>query len=193
MSGGTLLAAVLLSFWRIIAGLAALIRILPVLTWSMAAFGIGLGVAWADVGVRAIQWFDFLMVIAGGVLFQGVVAHALNDITDERSGTDRLSQGRLSGGTRVIMRGLLNDRHLYFIAALGLVASSLVTMVLVRHLGAWVWWIFLVGAWASLAYSMAPLRLAYRPFLGEWLCAWPATWVCVYGSGLILGGNRHSY
>ncbi len=172
---------------RKVQGVAALLRGVPLLAWSLAAFGIGMGAAAASTGWQGLSWSNFALIVVGGVLFQGIVAHAVNELTDWRSGTDRHSDGRLSGGAKVLRRGYLTQRELVVSCWLGLVAAVAVTILLSSRVGAWVWWVFVVGGWSALSYSLPPLRLAYRPLVGEWLAAWPATWTCVYAGGLILG------
>ncbi len=168
-------------------GVADLLRVVPLLAWSLAAFTVGAGAAAAASGWQRLNWTNLALTVAGGVLFQGVIAHAVNELIDWRSGTDRESVGVLSGGAKVLRRGLLTEHELQIGFWLGLLAACGVAFVLSARVGIWVWWVFAVGCWSSLSYSLPPLRLAYRPLAGEWLAAWPATWTCVYASALILG------
>src|SRR5699024_5744265 len=34
--------------------------------------------------------------------------------------------------------------------------------------------LLLIGIWAAVSYSLSPLQLSYRPFLGDWLSLFPA-------------------
>lgn len=172
-----------------IRGLLCLLRGIPLLAWSLAAFGIGLGAAIARQGWLQLDWINLTLMMAGGVLFQGIVAHAANELIDWHSGTDRRSEGRLSGGAKVLRHGFLTLRELQVCSWLGLLFALGAAFLLGRRVGTWVWWVFLIGCWSSLSYSLPPLRLAYRPLVGEWLAAWPATWTCVFAGGLILGAT----
>ncbi|MGE5654541.1 MAG: prenyltransferase [Bacillota bacterium] len=162
------------------------------MAWSLAAFGIGAGAAIAARGFHGLDWVNLALTVAGGVFFQGVVAHSTNELIDWKSGTDRYSDGILSGGAKVLRRGVLTQCELELYSWLGGIAAFGVALALGRRVGGWVWLVYIVGCWASLGYSLPPLRLAYRPLAGEWLAAWPATWTCVYAGGLILGAPRTS-
>ncbi|MEW6724076.1 MAG: prenyltransferase [Bacillota bacterium] len=180
---------------RTILGLAVLTRALPVLSWSMSAAMIGAALAWdrpalaSWAGEDRHRWPLLLSVAAIAWLIQGIAAHAINDAADWRSGTDRLSVGRLSGGSGVVRRGLLASRHLPLIAALALVAAGLVAHQLALTLGPVTWAFLGTGVWAAVAYTTNPLRLAYRPILGEWLAPFPAVVACTVGSCFVLTGS----
>src|SRR3989304_4447661 len=83
------------------------LRAIPVLLWSFTAIVLGTGVAVAEAG-RFDPWL-FVEALLIGVLIQGYETHAVNEIYDWRSGTDGdLSPRVLSGGSRVLLAGLLN-------------------------------------------------------------------------------------
>jgi 1,4-dihydroxy-2-naphthoate octaprenyltransferase len=169
-------------------GLWALFRFLPVLSWSAGATAVGLASAVGAVGWRPTFVLDGFLIGASTALLQGFVAHGLNDLEDWRSGTDLLSPGLLSGGSRVIPRSLLSLRQIakaaLGAAILGLVAAS---TLYVRH-GPEVIGVAAVGFWAAVAYSRPPLRLAYRPFAGELLAGFPAVVAIIAGTHAVLAG-----
>lgn len=147
-------------------------RLIPVLLWSYTAVALGTGVAFAEHGV--FDPWRFAIALALGGLIQGWSTHAINEIYDWRSGTDRLGGPRaLSGGSKVLTLGLLDERDLWLIFGM----SSLA----VAFLAAWValavaWWLVLIvaaGYLLGLAYTIPPVATSYRPFAGEWLGGFP--------------------
>lgn len=169
--------------WQRILGLWRLIRPTPVAAWAVVTPALGLVVAWSEVGYgnldwRLLAWSAFVMV---GL--HGLVSHAINDEIDWRSGTDIYSPGVLSGGSKAVHLGLVSLAELPWIAWISLGATTLAGVYVATMTGPWVWLYLLIGIWAAIAYSLPPLRLSYRPLLGEWLCAWPALMAsscCVY-------------
>jgi hypothetical protein len=83
---------------NVVIGLIKLFRPIPVLSFTGNLMFINIAFAY---NYRGIQW-NLLPLVAGGVLINGFLSHSLNDIYDWESGTDRLSKGILSGGSKVI-------------------------------------------------------------------------------------------
>lgn len=170
-------------------GLWTLFRALPVLSWSVSATAVGLAAVVGATGWRLSYLVDGLIILAGTSLFQGFVAHGLNDAEDWRSGTDILSPGLLSGGSRVIPRELLTPRQVlltaWTAALLGLACAALLWA---RH-GPAVLAIAAIGMWSAVAYTQPPLRLSYRPLVGELLAGLPAVTAIIAGTYLILAGR----
>lgn len=146
-----------------------LFRILPVLVWAFAGtlFGTAMGV----VETSQVNWGAVLLVLALAALVQGYPTHILNEVFDWQSGADppRLG-GKPSGGSKVLQSGLLTMQELWsgFLISnlmfLGLVAAFVV------HYGPKIAYYFILPGYLSgVLYSLPPFRLAYRPFLGEWL------------------------
>lgn len=128
-------------------------------------------------------------MLAGSALFQGFVAHGVNDAEDWRSGTDILSPGLLSGGSRVIPRAWLSLGQLALTArAAGAAGLLCAALLFVRH-GPVVIPVATVGLWAAVAYTAPPLRLSYRPFVGELLAGWPAVVAIIAGAAAVLSGR----
>lgn len=170
-------------------GLWRLIRIGPVLSWSVSAVLLGLGLAIHTKGYRNLNYLNLAMLIVICMLFQGFTAHAFNDQEDWRSGTDRQSPGILSGGTKVIKLALLDMQDLSYIGITALALGTALGMYLVYYYGLIILLLLSIGIWAAVAYTVPPIRLAYRPLLGEWLTAWPAAAACTLGTYFILTGQ----
>src|SRR3989475_7028416 len=147
-------------------------RTIPVLLWSYPSVALGTALAVLDGGGLDPLWFLVAMALAG--LVQGWETHAINEIFDWRSGTDRDGSPRaLSGGSKVRNLGLLGERDLWVIFAVATVAiAGLAAAVgLLRA-----WWLVLlviVGYVLGLVYTLPPISTAYRPVAGEFLCGVP--------------------
>src|SRR5438046_5943082 len=89
-------------------------RLIPVLLWSYTAVVLGTAVASADLGGFDLLWFAVALGLGG--LIQGWATHAINEIYDWRSGTDRIDGPRaLSGGSHVRNLSLLGEVDVWFI------------------------------------------------------------------------------
>ena len=168
---------------RRLSGLWRLVRPTPVAAWAVVTPSLGLVVAWGEVGRGNLNWKLLVWSVFVMVGLHGLVSHAINDEVDWRSGTDISSPGVLSGGSKAVHLGLVSLAELPWIAWISLAATILVGAYVAIMTGPWVWLYLLIGIWAAIAYSLPPLRLSYRPLLGEWLCAWPALLAsssCVY-------------
>ncbi|MGE5623848.1 MAG: prenyltransferase [Methanocella sp.] len=182
-----------------LAGLWALVRWLPVLSWLGGSVAIGTGAAlgWSRLSAsgtaaghpRLPALLDLLLIVLAGVLLQGLLAHSLNDREDWRTGTDAASPGLLSGGTRVIPRGQLSSTHLTRTALAAALAALAIAIRFSLRVGPGALLLWLIAAWAGAAYSLPPLRLAYRPLAGEWLCAYPAAAAGAVGTCFLLTGT----
>lgn len=155
-------------------GLWLLLRPLPVLSWSGGACVLAIGLA-ARTGA-GISLGRLLRLLTVAVLVQGWLAHSLNDRTDWQSGTDKASNEAWSGGSGALQQGYLSQRQLLPIAVISL---FLVLALTYRQTDSFLMYVYLfIGLWGAIAYSHAPWRLAYAPFLGEWLAAFPAIVAC---------------
>lgn len=171
-------------------GLFVLVRFVPVLSWSFCAIILGASLVLKDQGWSHLNYWHLALIFLSALLLQGIIAHAYNDIKDWISGTDQHSPGILSGGSRVIPRLLFNLDELASVAFIGIVAVIAIALYFVVVIGVEVLVFLLVGLWAAVAYSCAPLHLAYRPWVGEWLCAWPAMIACTVGTSYVLSGGH---
>lgn len=169
-------------------GLYQIIRIAPVLSWGISSSLVGLGCAYALTG--SIRWADYILILLLITIIHGVVSHAFNDREDWLSGTDRLTRGILSGGSRVIARGLYNTEELSSLGRKALVITVVGALFLAKA-GPGIVVFLALGIWAALAYTCPPFRLAYRPLVGEWLCGVPAVLACATGTYYVLTGGIH--
>ncbi len=156
-------------------------RLIPVLLWSYTAASLGTALAFAETGTLDIGWFAIAMGIA--ILVQGWQTHAINEIYDWRSGTDRHGSPRaLSGGSKVLLEESLTERDLWTIFA---VSSSLIAVLAIAvGLFRASWLVILVaGGYAiGLAYTVPPIATSYRPYMGEWLGGFPGVLLAGLGA-----------
>lgn len=171
-----------------ILGLWKLFRAIPVLTFSGSLMLIN--VAFARRHGTAF-WYHVLPLVVGGFLINGFLGHSLNDINDWQSGTDQVSQGILSGGSKVIKEGLLYKDALNIIAFLSLLAILLIGLYLYILRGLLVLVALAIGIFTAWAYTCPPFRLAYKPFLGELMGLWISGVVLSTASYFVLTGGFH--
>lgn len=174
---------------RLLTGLATLFRLIPVLSWSVSAVALGLAAAVGRVGWQPAFALDAALILAGAAAFQGFVAHAANDFIDWRSGTDLLSAGQLSGGSRVLPRAWLREADLVLVTGGALLVGLGAASALFVRRGEVALVVAAVAAWSSLAYTLPPFRLAYRPLVGELGAGWPAVLTLVVGTAAALSGE----
>jgi len=165
---------------RLALGVFLEFRLIPVLLWSFTAVTLGTALAYHESGL--LDWRWFLATLAIATLVQGFETHAVNEIYDWRSGTDRADVPRaLSGGSKVLNRGLLTIRELWVVFA---VSSALVT-ILASYLvvaRSWTVLVFVLPGYVSgLFYTMPPIRTSYRPFVGELSGGFLGVLLCVLG------------
>lgn len=170
-------------------GLWKLVRIIPVICWGGGAVLLGSSVPFA-YPETPFAWTSSLFALLTVLLLQGITAHALNDYADWQSGTDKTSPGILSGGSGVLKLNLLTPRQLLAFSLTGIGISFVLAYYLCRQITNVRLFLFvLVGLWAAIAYTCHPVRLSYRPLLGEWLAAWPAMVACTTGTTFLLMGT----
>jgi 1,4-dihydroxy-2-naphthoate octaprenyltransferase len=159
------------------------VRVVPVLLWSYTAITLGTAIA-VEAGHPLVVW-AYLLALAVGVLLQGLVAHAANEIVDWRSGTDRDPAPRvISGGSKVVASGLLTERELAWLGGTAAVLAAGLGLAAAAARG-WALLLFgLGGLVGAVFYSMPPLRAAYRPFAGE-AVAFACLWGCVTGAAVL--------
>src|SRR6185437_11162172 len=166
-------------------GLWLELRVIPVLLWSFSAITLGTALG----GRSDVEGWYYLGAVALGVLIQGVLAHTLNEIEDWRSGTDRHDSPRvISGGSKVLVAGLLTPRALKLLFAVAFVATTVLGLVLVASRGLVMLPFGLAGVAGAVLYTLPPVRAAYRPFLGEAIAS-ICLWLCVTGAAVLQGGR----
>ncbi len=76
-------------------------RVLAFVNWFLAACFLGTALAYLEFG--RIYWEKLAMALIAGFLIQAFPTHALNEIVDWKSGTDKKGLG----GSKVIKAGIL--------------------------------------------------------------------------------------
>ena len=167
-------------------GLWLEVRVIPVLLWSFSALTVGTALA---AHGRSLEVWYYVGAVVLGALIQGLLAHCVNEVADWRSGTDRHPSPRvISGGSKVIVAGLLGERALLATFAVALLATTVLGLALVAARGLVVLPFGLVGVAGAILYTLPPVRAAYRPFLGEAI-AFTCLADCVVGAHVLQGGS----
>ena len=121
-----------------------------------------------------IDWTTFILVFLGGS-FLHLAANTYNDYFDWTSGTDQINNDyflQLSGGSRAIELGLINEKQLFKLATIFLALSGIMGLGVMSKLGDNRFELFyygLAGAFSAYFYTGYPLRLVARKGIGELL------------------------
>ncbi len=163
-------------------------RMIPVLLWSYTAVALGTAVAVSETGRFDVLWFVVALALAG--LIQGWETHAVNEIFDWRSGTDRDRSPRaLSGGSKVLTMGLLTERDLWVIFLISSIGVAGLAAIVGLLRAGWLVLLIAAGYVLGLAYTLPPIATAYRPFAGEWLGGFPGVLLAGLGAYAIQAGR----
>ena len=167
-------------------GLWLEVRVIPVLLWSFSALTIGTALA---AHGRDLEVWYYVGAVVLGALIQGLLAHSVNEIADWRSGTDRHPSPRMiSGGSKVILAGLMGERALMATFGAAFLATTVLGLTLVAARGIVVLPFGVVGVAGAILYTLPPVRAAYRPFAGEAI-AFICLADCVVGAHVLQGGR----
>src|SRR3989449_3099822 len=130
--------------------------IIPVLVGALAAWQI-----------RSAFNLPFFLLCLLGAVFIHLGANMANDAWDFRSGNDANVHhlNPFAGGSRVLIRGVLNPRTHLAVALTFLGLGSLIGIVLVTQVGWPLLWIGIFGVAVAYSYVGPPLRIAHR---GVW-------------------------
>ncbi|KXS45471.1 MULTISPECIES: prenyltransferase [unclassified Candidatus Frackibacter] len=153
-------------FWQVF-------RWQPTLSWAGSSVIIGILMALAKIEITLYNFGIATLIALIPLLLHGVVSHAYNDWYDWDSGTDLNSPGILSGGSGVLTNSLLAPKELLDFGDKGLFLAVIFSGLLIYYKGLIVLLFLVVGVWSAYTYTKSPFLFAYRPFLGEWLAAWP--------------------
>ncbi|HEY3998747.1 MAG TPA: prenyltransferase [Candidatus Xenobia bacterium] len=166
---------------RLAKGLFMEARILAVLVWSTTAVTVGTALA---ARTQAVDLRLYVLALLAGFIGQGYTTHAINEIRDWTSGTDRHGLG----GSKVVRAGLLSIGELWavFWVSIGLVLW--LGHLCAESSGPWAWFFIGIALLSGICYSLPPIQLAYRPYLGEWLGAFPGILTCVCGAYYVQTG-----
>jgi 1,4-dihydroxy-2-naphthoate polyprenyltransferase len=167
-------------------GLWLEVRVIPVLLWSFSALTVGTALA---AHGRDLEVWYYVGAVVLGALIQGLLAHSVNEIADWRSGTDRHPSPRMiSGGSKVILAGLMGERGLMVTFGAAFLATTVLGLTLVAARGIVVLPFGVVGVAGAILYTLPPVRAAYRPFAGEAI-AFICLADCVVGAHVLQGGR----
>jgi 1,4-dihydroxy-2-naphthoate octaprenyltransferase len=132
---------------------------------------VALGVAVAALHGEWHWWLALLTLIAASCIHLGL--NIANDVFDTISGADaaNVTPTQFSGGSRVVLYGLLSLRQL-ILMMLGFYAVGVaIGLYLAVTRGFWpLFWIGAVGLFVSIFYTAPPFRLVYRG-VGEYFVA----------------------
>ena len=139
---------------------------LPFLTATFVPILLGIAVAGAQGEFN--WWLALLTVLGGAFIHLGI--NVSNDVFDTRSGADEanVNPTQFSGGSRVILYGLVSQRQMELLAAAFFAAGIGIGVFLASQAGWGLLWIGVAGALIGLFYTAPPLKLVHRG-LGE-LC-----------------------
>lgn len=131
----------------------------------------------------------FILMAVGAFLIHGLLTHAFNDYADYLSGTDEHSPAILSGGSRVLQTNAMSLKSLWLVGKwlAVLLTGTAVLCFIFGNIKVGV--LLLIGVWAAASYSLPPLSLSYKPFLGEWLSLFPSIFLLGLGGAWLALGS----
>jgi 1,4-dihydroxy-2-naphthoate polyprenyltransferase len=133
---------------------------------SATVIPVGLGTAIAGLN-GAWHWWVFLLTLLGAC-FVHLGLNIANDVFDTMSGADQANTTptQFSGGSRVIMYGLLSLKQMAAMSAAFYLGAIVIGLILAATRGWGLLWIGVAGVAISIAYTAPPFRLVHRG-LGE--------------------------
>jgi 1,4-dihydroxy-2-naphthoate octaprenyltransferase len=137
---------------------------LPFLSATFVPILLGIAVA---AYVNGFNWWLALLTLVGGAAIH-LGVNVFNDVFDTQSGADEanVNPTQFSGGSRVILYGLVSMRRMALLAA-AFFAVGIGIGVLLAALRGWdLVWLGVAGALIGFFYTAPPLRLVHRG-LGE--------------------------
>ena len=133
----------------------------PFLTASIVPVLVGALAAWQ---IRAAFDLPFFLLCFVGAVFIHLGANMGNDAWDFRSGNDLAVRhlNPFAGGSRVLLRGVINPRTHLAVALTFLALGSLIGIYLVTQVGLPLLWLGIFGVAVAYSYVGPPLRLAHH-------------------------------
>lgn len=150
-------------------------RVLAFVNWFLAACFLGSALAYLEFG--RIYWEKLALALLAGFLIQAFPTHAINEIVDWKSGTDKKGLG----GSKVIKAELLTIADLRKLLFGSTVLITIIFIVALLWHPALIVILGFIGLGLGLAYTAPPLKLSYRPFMGEYVIAFPAMVLAILG------------
>ena len=164
---------------------------LPFVTASFGSVFLGTTVAWAVDGVFNLNLFLLTLL---GALFVHLGANMLNDFYDHITGNDagNLFYNELTGGSRVIQKGIFSPEKVILSSIVLLLAGSGIGLYLNAILpGNILLVIGLVGIFFTVGYSTPVLKFSYRG-IGEIVVGLAFGMVTTVGSYFVQTGSLNS-
>lgn len=137
---------------------------LPFLSATFVPVLLGIAIA---AYVNGFNWWLALLTLVGGaVIHLGI--NVFNDVFDTRSGADQanVNPTQFSGGSRVILYGLLSMRAMTLLAVACYAIGIGIGIFLAAYRGWDLLWLGVAGALIGVFYTAPPLKLVHRG-LGE--------------------------
>ena len=137
---------------------------LPFLSATIVPILLGIAVA----GLHgAFNWWVALLTIVGGAVVH-LAINVFNDVYDFRSGADEanVTPTQFSGGSRVILYGLLSARTMMALAIAFYAVGIAIGLLLAATRGWGLLWLGVAGALIGFFYTAPPFKLVHRG-LGE--------------------------
>jgi 1,4-dihydroxy-2-naphthoate octaprenyltransferase len=137
---------------------------LPFLSATIVPILLGTAVAGWDNG---FNWWVFLLTLVGGCVVH-LAINVFNDVYDFQSGADEanVTPTQFSGGSRVILYGLLSERTMALLAWGFYALGFAIGIVLAATRGWDLLWLGLAGLLVGFFYTAPPVKLVHRG-LGE--------------------------
>ena len=132
---------------------------------------VSLGVAVAALHGEWHWWLAILTLVAAACVHLGL--NVANDVFDTMSGADEanVTPTQFSGGSRVILYGLLSLRQMVLLMVGFYAVAIAIGLFLAAYTAFWpVFWIGVAGVFVSLFYTAPPFRFVHRG-LGELMVA----------------------
>lgn len=133
---------------------------LPFLSATIVPILLGIAVAALDNG---FNWWVALLTLVGGAVVH-LAINVFNDVYDFKSGADEanVTPTQFSGGSRVILYGLLSERTMALIAW-GFYALGLAVGIVLAAARGWdLLWLGLAGLLVGFFYTAPPFKLVHR-------------------------------
>ncbi|MFO7636391.1 MAG: prenyltransferase [Clostridia bacterium] len=144
-------------FWQLADPRIWIASTIPVLIGGALAYAVG----------KSFDIFWFFVSLAALYLIE-TGKNAVNEVVDYKSGVDRdIDEDKktpFSGGKKTIVQGKLSVREAGAIAVLTLGAACLIGLAIILFREFNILWIGMAGVVLSVAYSLPPIKLAYRGF-----------------------------
>lgn len=162
----------------------SVLRIVPLISWSLSAFAISLGFAvHKRHSASAVDWAMAAIVLVSAVLIQAAIVRRQYRSAQTAAVTENGTNANSNVNTKR-QKKALSEQRIFWLGILGSLLAVALGVYIARTTQSWVWLCSLVAVWVGLAYTCHPVR--YVPLLMEWLVAFPAMVIGTLGTYFIL-------